>query len=464
MCLPAFAQTDSLPHYLNIAATNSPAVKAAALTYHAAMQKIPQAGALQDPQLDAGFFLQPMEIIDGNQIADVKIMQMFPWFGARKAARTEARHMANMALEQLRETRDNLLLAVYTQWFALCRMKQQLRNNRENKKLLTHLEELALRKFEAPPTAAKGLRASEYKKTADPVSGGQAGAMNMSPPTPNPAAPMPPMPQMSQMTPQENGGMSEVLQIQLEIAEIENNMENILSEIQAGKALFNALLNRPPESAVTLPDTLTQIPFLPDIAAAKTLIASRNPMLNMLSEEASAYQAKAVMDRKMSYPMFGVGLQYMLINKKQANPMTDNGMSAMNSMNGRDMIMPMLSVSIPVYRSKYRAQQRETALLRQASREKYLDAQNMLNAELYRAKHLLDAAARQISLYRKQTALAQTTFDLMIQEFASGKTGLANLIQIQRQLLDYELKTAEAVADYNSTAAGILKLTAGYDE
>jgi outer membrane protein TolC len=467
MHLAASAQTDSLPHYLKIAAENNPGVKAGFLTYQAALQKIPQAGALQDPQLDVGFFLQPMEIIDGKQVADIKLMQMFPWFGTKKAARTEAQHMAQMTFEQFRETRDKLFLDVYTQWFTLCRLQQQLVNSLENKKLLVHLEELALRKFTAgnaapAPSGEKQKAKSEGSSTA---ANNNMSGMNMNiPPSPSAISPSPQMSSMPQMPQGNMSGMSGVLQIRLEIAEIDNNMENIRSEIQAGKAKFNALLNRPAESDVQVPDTLKQIPFLLDISEAKTLIAARNPMLGMISEEESAYRAKAEMDRKMSYPMFGIGLQYMLVNKKPANPAADDGMggmsntAAMNAMNGRDMIMPMLSITVPVYRSKYRAQQRENAFLQQASREKYMDTQNMLEAELHRTKHQLDAAARQIALYRKQTELAQTTFNLMIREFASGTNDLSNVIQVQRQLLDYELKTAEAVADYNTMVANIQKL------
>ena len=468
----AFAQTDSLPRYLKIAAENNPGVKAGFLTYRAALQKVPQAGALQDPQLDLGFFLQPMEITDGKQVADVKLMQMFPWFGTRKAARTEALHMAKMAFEQFRETRDKLFLDVYTRWFTLCRLHQQLNNNRKNKKLLTHLEELALQKFTAPIPAPEGGRRSnnrsESESAATPALSG--GAMNMNASAVSPSPPMSQMSSMSQMSQGNTSGMSEVLQIRLETAETDNNMENILSEIQAEKAKFNALLNRSAESNIQIPDSLKQIPFILDIAAAKTLINTRNPMLNMFNEEELAYRAKAEMDRKMSYPMFGIGLQYMLVNKKPAGAAVDDGMGGMsntggmNSMNGRDMIMPMVSVSIPVYRSKYRAQQRENAFLQQASREKYADTQNMLEAELYRTKHQLDNAARRIALYRKQTELAQTAFNLMIQEFASGKTGLSDVIQVQRQLLDYELKTAEAVADYNTMVANIQKLMSDYDK
>jgi outer membrane protein TolC len=123
-----------------------------------------------------------------------------------------------------------------------------------------------------------------------------------------------------------------------------------------------------------------------------------------------------------------------------------------------------VSVGIPIYRSKYRAQQRESAFLQQASREKYINARNMLEAELYSAKHLLDDAARRIALYRKQTELAQTAYNLIVQEFASGTSDLSDVIQVQRQLLDYELKMAEAVADYNTMVANIQKLMSSGEE
>jgi outer membrane protein TolC len=479
LCLPftSVAQTDSLNHYLQIAAQNNPGVKADFLAYQAALQKLPQAGAYQDPQLELGFFLQPMEIIDGRQVADIKLMQMFPWFGTKKAARTEAQHMAKMAFELFRETRDKLFLDVYTQWFTLCRLQQQLTNNRKNRTLLVQLEELALQRF-ASPAASKSeeMPGRQAVETGDAsprqTNKGSMGNMSMgnapvSADNGRPAA----MSGMNNMTGgnmmgSASPGMSDVLRIRLEITEIDNNIESLLSEIHAEKVKFNVLLNRPADSGILLPDSPVQIPFLFDLSSVRALITSQNPMLGMIAEEELAYQAKAEMDRKMSYPMFGIGLQYMLINKKATGATgMDAGMDAdMNSMNGKDMIMPMLSVSIPVYRNKYKAQQRENTFLLQASREKYLNAQNMLEAELYRAGHLLDDAARRISLYRKQTELAQATCNLVVQEFASGKSGLSDVIQVQRQLLDYELKTSEAIADYNIMVANIRKLMSSNEE
>lgn len=461
------AQTaDSLSHYLKIAASNNPGVKADFMVYKASLQKIPQAGAYQDPELEMGFFLEPMDIIGGKQVAEFKLMQMFPWFGTKKAAQTEATHMAKMSFEKFRETRDNLYLEIYTQWFILCSLQQKLMNNRDNKALLTQLEQLALRKFSSPSAgsgAGYSISAPTQPTSTPPVgSGGSMSSMGsgMSSAGSQATTQSTSMSSMgssgssmsSGMSNSASGGMSDVLRIQLEIAELDNNIESILSEIKAEKAKFNALLNRSALSEIQIPETFEQLPFLFDPETAMTKINDQNLYMNMITEEGLAYKAKAEMDKKMSYPMFGIGVQYML-NKKTSDPMF-----GMGDMNGKDMIMPMVSVSIPLYRNKYKAQQRESKFWWQASKEKYTNTYNVLESELYKTKHLLDDASRKISLYKKQSDLAETTYNLVVQEFVVGKSDLTNVIQVQRQLLDYQLKKAEAVASYNTMVASIQKL------
>ena len=411
---PVGAQTpDSLDHYLEMAAKNNPGLNADFLAYKASLEKVPQAGAWPDPQLDIGFFLKPMDIVGGRQIADFTLMQMFPWFGTKKVAQTEATHMAKMAYARFTETRDNLYLEVYTQWYILSTLVQQLHNNRDNLQLLKQLEELALRKVSSS-------------------SSGMSSGMGSTAPS-----------------------MSDVLRVQLEMAEIENNIESILSEIAAEKAKFNALLNRPADREVILPDSIAKVPFYFDEGVAMSEIENRNPMLDMLVEEEQAYRAKGEMDQKMSYPMFGIGLQYMLIGES-ATAQMEQGMEP--EMTGMDMIMPMVSISIPLFRNKYKAQQRESRFLWQSAREKYDNTLNMLQSDLFRLKHQLDDAERKITLYRKQEQLARTTYQLVLQEFVSAKSDLTNVIQVQRQLLDYQLREAEAIAEYNTRVASIRKL------
>jgi outer membrane protein TolC len=70
----------------------------------------------------------------------------------------------------------------------------------------------------------------------------------------------------------------------------------------------------------------------------------------------------------------------------------------------------------------------------------------------------LDNTERKINLYQTQSELVRATLNLMLQEFASGKGDLSNVIQVQRQLLDYLLKKAEAIVDYNMMAVNVQKI------
>ena len=466
--------SDSLNHYLEIAMQNNPAIKSALLGYEASLQRIPQVRALEDPKVDMGFFLKPMTTFGGKQLGQLQIMQMFPWFGTKKAARTEAEYMAKMAFELFREERDALCFQVYSQWFILCTLQQKLLNSIENRKLMIQLEELALRRFSSAGAAPASAREASVSSA---TSGGAASAGSMSSmgssmgmTSMSGSGGMSSMGSTANMSGSSGGsmggmnmggsggmgmggssGMADVLRIQIEMAELDNSIESISSEIEAEKVRFNKLLNRSAVVEIALPDTIGMIQFHYDEETIKELIRLQNPMLAMYNEEANAHEAMAEMSRKMGYPMFGIGIQYMLIGK------SSNSM-VMPDMNGNDMVMPMLSVSIPIFRKKYDSAQKESMLLKQVSEENYVNTLNGLEAELYLLKHRLDDALRKIELYRKQATLTGTTYELVVREFAAGKGDLSGAIQIQRQLLDYHLKEAEAVAGYNTLVASLWKL------
>ncbi len=74
----------SLDDYLIKTAENNPELKAAYHDYLAASERGNQV-SLPDPELQVGFFFRPIVRFMGNQHADIRLMQMFPWFGMLKA-------------------------------------------------------------------------------------------------------------------------------------------------------------------------------------------------------------------------------------------------------------------------------------------------------------------------------------------------------------------------------------------
>jgi len=115
---------DSLMHYLEIAAKNNPVVLQKLNEYHAALQKVPQVNGLPDPELNTGVFLSPMELVSGNQVADLRLMQMFPWFGTRGAAKDEMSLMANGRYETFREAKLQVFYDLQQTWYELYKVRQ----------------------------------------------------------------------------------------------------------------------------------------------------------------------------------------------------------------------------------------------------------------------------------------------------------------------------------------------------
>jgi outer membrane protein TolC len=153
----------------------------------------------------------------------------------------------------------------------------------------------------------------------------------------------------------------------------------------------------------------------------------------------------------MGYPMLGLGVNYSVINK--------NEMST-SSMNGKDMIMPMATLTLPIYRNKYNAMKSEAELLKTANKQNYQSTSNSLQSDYYEAVQLFKDGERRMILYDKQSNLAEKTLDIMLKGFSTSGTPLTDILRIRQQTLDYELKKIEAVADYNTAIAWLQSLMA----
>lgn len=461
-------QPDSLNHYLEQAARNNPQINSDFMLYKASLEKIPQAGAFPDPELEIGFLFKPMETLMGKQVADFTLMQMFPWFGTRKAARSEASEMARMAYEKFRDSRNTLWYEVKAQWYQLANLSEQYKTTKNNIALLKQLEQLALNRFSAPsaqgtqspaPTSSASGNSQPAQSSSGTAMSGMDGmgssasaAATSSPSATSPSSSASGMSGMGTSSMSvASGGMSDVLRIQMERAELEDNLKNLGSLRLVAEAQFNSLLNRPSRTPVAVPDSLQQLAFHLDEQQLMDSIFTRNPMLTMIDAEADAYRAKAKMDRRMSYPMIGIGLQYSLINKMD-HPI------GMADMNGKDMVMPMVKISLPLFRRKYNAQQRESENYWRASELKRDNVQNQLHTEYISTRQQLEDAARKLDLYSRQYDLSLSTWRLIVREFSAGRQSLTDVIQVERQMLDYKLKKSEAVAAYNTSVAAIEKL------
>jgi len=452
-------QPDSLLQYLEISAKNNPTVQQKFYEYKASLQKVPQVGALPDPELNVGVFIQPMELIDGKQNADIRLMQMFPWFGTLKSAKDEMSLMAKAKFESFRDAKLQVFFDVKRSWYELQKVQQDIQISEKNLDILHTIERLTLVKFKAAPTGGNSSPASGTPNPAGSsqnrsgntqgmqTMGGNSGGQNRT----NVSQSSSPMPSNSMGASTSGSGLADLYRIQIEIGELENDIELLKTQRNTIVARFNAYLNRPSDSPVQLPDRLIPDSLGLSLLAVTDSMLSHNPMLGMLQYEQQSLDARQKMVTKMGYPMMGLGLNYSVISK--------SAMST-SSMNGRDMVMPMATVTLPIYRNKYNAMKTEAELLKSANSQNYQATANSLQTNYYEAVQLFKDGQRRVKLYDSQSDLAGKTLDIMLKSFSTSAIPLTDILRVRQQLLDYEFKKIEAVTDYNTAISWLQRLMA----
>ena len=391
---------DSLAVYIAEAIRNNPGLKSEYQAYQAQMANAQGAGVLSDPQLSVGLFPQAMHHVNGKQLATITIMQMFPWFGTLKAGREQMEYKAQEAYQKFREKSLSTAFNVEKQWYSILATQEKVKAVKQKRALLNDIKKVAIYLY-------KNYTAGRDTK------------------------------------------MSDQLRLDAEDERLKEQTESLETQLTLQKQQFNITLHRQPNAALSLPDSipLRQMPTF-----NWTEIERNNPKLAQYSAIQKAFKSQEEQTRAKGMPMIGVGLQYML-NGKVDMPMMPN-------MNGKDMVMPMVSVTIPIYRKKITSAIHSAQLMERSAAYNYQSQLDALQSTYLSIEQRADDIKRKLKLYESEVSLLNRTLELMQKEYATGATSLTDILQTTRESIDYDLLKAEANAQYNTITAEAIQLLA----
>lgn len=391
---------DSLAVYIAEAIRNNPGLKSEYQAYQAQMANAQGAGVLSDPQLSVGLFPQAMHHVNGKQLATITIMQMFPWFGTLKAGREQMEYKAQEAYQKFREKSLSTAFNVEKQWYSILATQEKVKAVKQKRALLNDIKKVAIYLY-------KNYTAGRDTK------------------------------------------MSDQLRLDAEEERLKEQTESLETQLTLQKQQFNITMHRQPNAALSLPDSipLRQMPTF-----NWTEIERNNPKLAQYSAIQKAFKSQEEQTRAKGMPMIGVGLQYML-NGKVDMPMMPN-------MNGKDMVMPMVSVTIPIYRKKITSAIHSAQLMERSAAYNYQSQLDALQSTYLSIEQRADDIKRKLKLYESEVSLLNKTLELMQKEYATGATSLTDILQTTRESIDYDLLKAEANAQYNTITAEAIQLIA----
>jgi outer membrane protein TolC len=436
------AQT--LDDYLLQAAENNPGLKAAYARYQATAEQVNQA-SLPDPELQVGAFIRPMERFMGNQTADFRLMQMFPWFGMLSTQKEEAYHMGQAEYQLFLEEKNRLFFEVKSTWNKLLLLQGEQQLAQENLDYLLKYETLALMQYQAgnsialPSTSFRPAKDTKEVSSASPMSGMGGATSSPMQGSASSSSAMSPLPMAGS-----SSGLTAILQIRLQIKDLESTLQQLEANKEVLRYQFQQLLNRPMEADLVLPTAWerAQLPLAKQDYLEK--IKESNPMLGMYASEQMAFSQQAKMAKLEGKPMLGAGVNYMAFTSR-----IENGMP----MGGEDMVMPMVTLSLPIYRKKISSKIKQADYLKNGAAMQQEETTNQLTIQWASAFRDWEESERLLNLYEAQVALVEQQLQVMETTFAGGNLALAEVLQTQQLLLDYRSKKLNALYQQHQSLA-----------
>ncbi|PIV93090.1 MAG: TolC family protein [Flavobacteriaceae bacterium CG_4_10_14_3_um_filter_33_47] len=376
-----------LPEYLTMASQNNPEIQAAYKEFEAALQKAPQVSSLPDPSLTMSAFGRMIETRVGAQEARFSLMQMFPWFGTLEAKEQAANLMAEATFQKYLDSRNEVFLKIKKTYAELYEINTIIQLEEENLKILNNYRELALSKFKSG-----------------------------------------------------KGAMVDVVRIDIKRNESETKIQLLKDQNQPLQIEFNSLLNRDLNEMVTIPDSLALVEN--DVPLERDSLFVFNPKLKGLEKKIASFEAQKKVVKKEGYPMIGLGLDYSIISKRDVPDL---------EMNGQDAIMPMLSVTLPIFRKKYHAKQKEVDFMLQATHYEKQAVKNNLQTSYSMANYNISKAKTLKELYKKQTESTKQAISLLIAAYSNSGTDFEEILRMNQDLL--VLQTVMVSANKNQFIA-----------
>ncbi|MFT5731023.1 MAG: cobalt-zinc-cadmium efflux system outer membrane protein [Desulforhopalus sp.] len=376
----------TLEDYLRQAQAANPDLKAFKARYEAAMQRAPQVSALPDPMLQVTSFVESVQTRTGPQENIFMLSQRFPWFGKLSSKENVATAEAE-ALWYAFQSRQLLLARkVATSYFNYAFTGKAITLTSENLDWLGELEPIIEEK----------------------VRGG--------------------------------GAINPLLRLKVEVGKIADKVASLQQKRIAQSARLSELLAVTGGTVLPLPQLDTPEVISLEAQPLLDAITLNNPELQMIERKIHSAEARQEIARLASYPDFTFGINYIQIGDPEVNPNTPDA--------GNDPWGVTASMNIPLWFEKNDSARAEVLASKRAVMHAYTNRVNALEAEMRSSLALLDDANRRINLYGDELlGLAEQAVENSRTSYESGLTGILEVIDSERSLLDLQLLAWRAAAD-----------------
>lgn len=228
----------------------------------------------------------------------------------------------------------------------------------------------------------------------------------------------------------------DVLRLQMRQNEMQQLKEVLQQQFLAEQTNLNNLLNRDNDVSVTIVDELDLPSEDFEINAVSIAL---HPELLKYDKLYQSVEQSELLNQKERSPMIGFGLDYINVDERPNMSFTDNG---------KDIIMPMVSVSIPIFNKKYQSQSKQNDLEQQEITAQKQERLNMLETLLSNAINKRISARISYATQTKNLKQAKDAEDILIKSYETGTIDFNDVLDIQELQLKFQMNQIESIKTY----------------
>lgn len=224
--------------------------------------------------------------------------------------------------------------------------------------------------------------------------------------------------------------MSDVLRIRVQKNELHSKILQNTNSIEALSSNFNRLLQRDKNTVVTIIDSLNVL----DVLVPKGSV-EKHPSIEKITKMDAVYTAEEKLIGLDKKPKIAIGLDYIMVDRRKDIAV---------SQNGKDILMPNISLAIPIFNKKYQSQYKQIAIQQDMLKDAVLEQKNNLEIALDTAILAFDNAVLAVVTAQKNKAEMQLAINLDLKAYETGILDYDKILRLQIQKLKYQYLEIEA--------------------
>lgn len=377
----------SLGAYLAFAFERNPELRASFEHWRAASYAPDRVRALPEPTITYAGFVRSVETRVGPQQHKLGVMQWFPWPTTLTAAGHAETHRAESAQRHFEALALSIAARVERAYWQLW--------------LIHRLREVESAQVVLLEGLAKQLESRLETGAAD---------------------------------------LGSLAQVHLSVSQLKDQLEGLEQEQRSAAASLAEAIGAPQGTLTPIEETGPKIARPADERAALLGAARQHPRVQAVASLADAAEDDVRAARAEFAPSFGVGVDWIITGEAVDPAMRDSG---------KDPVVVMGSIKVPIWARSYRAGVRQAQAQGRAQRARLVAAKNAASADVERQLAAVENSARRVQLY--QTTLvpqAESAFESVASSFAAGRAGIAELLMVERDLLQLQVARFEAEAKH----------------